>query len=1474
MGTINTVRIINLNYNNNSIKVNDEVLHLNGQSTLVSLHNGGGKSVLIQMLTALFVHAKYRNTKERPFDGYFTTARPTIILIEWLLDNGCGKVMTGYMVRQNQENDEENPNSLDMISIISEYDDACINDIYSLPVVEKTKKSMVLKSYGECKSIFDGFKKDHTKKFFWYDMNYAAQSRQYFEKLKEYKIDYREWEHIIKKINEKESGLSDLFADCKNESDLVDKWFLDTVEKKLDPEKEKINNFRDIVGKYAKQYRDNESKIKQRDYIRLFKSHVLDDSERTSARKIAEQYRDFEIERGKQESRIAKFIQTLKEMEVSSKEGLERILRQIEEIKSEINQVIYEKYSYDIYKIEQDIISKLHEREQLSLERGSFEKSQKKIIRQLAVLECAKNYEDYCEELEAYREKEARIRRLQADNDDLLPKINELGGRLYNYFNRKLEGLRDKFNYIQNQKGQIQSTIDENEKIISSASEEMFKKKGELGALEAEIIAFGRREDDFNEKWGKSYSRNVLGRYEEGIFEIENDIAEKKKRELLERQKRTAALLSRLDKMRLDLAKERIDSERAKSGLEEKCCNFLKKIKSFEADIEERKNIAAFLQMVDVDIFDAEQIIVQLDRKIKESGAVIQQLRNEEKILSNEIQCLKSGVLTELPVEIAAEMEKLGIQVVFGMEWLMKNGHRLQDNVEIVRKNPFLPYALVLTENDVEKLKSCDVSFYHQSPIPIIKRKDLEAGNFSIENNTVSFDKISFYIKFDEILLESAEVEKIIRLKDEKLKKLDSQIEIKENEYNNYYLQKGILKNQKLDKKTYEAVINEEKCCSEELSGLAEKIEKNSLAASKNYEEIKENNRLLDELKEEVKELDRYRAEILRFEENYNEYLKALGRQKRISNDIENIRIKIEVAENSTRKCVEQDKILEAELHANDIEKREVSKDLPIYEIYRKTAADDEDISDEDVVKLKAEYNALTSKLSGEISELEADIKRIGKKIERLKRDIEKKSKECSISEKDYIDKSYNEDIEDTLKRQSDAIKEKILLINSKHSASEAKIAAISQQKKNMLQNMLKDTGMEEARSIEKISSFDFEAKNNILEHKESELRKDCEIIKNKISGYESILDGLGEYSDYIVGDDLKWDVNFCEMSKVELSEFASELKKTNNRINSDIQKSRNRLSDRIQEILNLENLAEEQYKKPLRGILRMLDRPQDILDQIDITVHALDTLMEKLAVDIEMVEKERDEIIDELMSYLEEINTGLGRIDSNSTINVQGKSLKMLQIKAPSWQEGKEIYTLRLKDYIGEVTKNVIRLLNGNENPDNELSSKINVNKLYDVVVGVGNVEIQIYKIEKQRTYPISWSDASKNSGGEGFLSTFVILSSLLYYIRRDESDIFAERNEGKVLLMDNPFAQTNAEHLLKPLMDIAKKNNTQLICFSGLGGESIYGRFDNIYVLNLIESRLNGGKQYLGVEHKRGAEPQELMSSQVEVYDQMRLF
>ena len=113
---------------------------------------------------------------------------------------------------------------------------------------------------------------------------------------------------------------------------------------------------------------------------------------------------------------------------------------------------------------------------------------------------------------------------------------------------------------------------------------------------------------------------------------------------------------------------------------------------------------------------------------------------------------------------------------------------------------------------------------------------------------------------------------------------------------------------------------------------------------------------------------------------------------------------------------------------------------------------------------------------------------------------------------------------------------------------------------------------------------------------------------------------------------------------------------------------------------------------------------------------------------------------------------------------------------------------------------------------------------------------------------------------------SKSIFASFLLYYMRRDETDIFADRNEGKVLIMDNPFSQTNAANLLTPMMDMAPKNNTQLISLTGLGGDSIYNCYDNIYVLNLISSKLSQ-VQYLKSKHLVGEEAEVLSLARVEV-------
>ena len=107
MSKISRIRILNLNYNNNTIKIDDETFDLGGQNTLISLRNGGGKSVLVQMIVSLFVNRTYRDFGDRPFKSYFTTNRPTFLMTEWILDNGIDRFLAGMMVRKNQKEDND-----------------------------------------------------------------------------------------------------------------------------------------------------------------------------------------------------------------------------------------------------------------------------------------------------------------------------------------------------------------------------------------------------------------------------------------------------------------------------------------------------------------------------------------------------------------------------------------------------------------------------------------------------------------------------------------------------------------------------------------------------------------------------------------------------------------------------------------------------------------------------------------------------------------------------------------------------------------------------------------------------------------------------------------------------------------------------------------------------------------------------------------------------------------------------------------------------------------------------------------------------------------------------------------------------------------------------------------------------------------------------------------------------------------------
>ena len=189
--------------------------------------------------------------------------------------------------------------------------------------------------------------------------------------------------------------------------------------------------------------------------------------------------------------------------------------------------------------------------------------------------------------------------------------------------------------------------------------------------------------------------------------------------------------------------------------------------------------------------------------------------------------------------------------------------------------------------------------------------------------------------------------------------------------------------------------------------------------------------------------------------------------------------------------------------------------------------------------------------------------------------------------------------------------------------------------------------------------------------------------------------------------------------------------------------------------------------------------------------------------------------------------------IDKNSRVDIDGESKKMLEIKQPDWDI--LLYSTKVNEFLDNITTHSERRITLGEPIDEYIATQVTTAKLYNFVVGIENVKINLRKLESLSnrivTSKVKWKEIVKNSGGEGFVSAFVILVSLLSYMRRDNDTLGNKKEEGKVIIMDNPFGKMSSEHLIKPVMMIAEKYNAQLICYTAQKGDNIYNRFPNIY-------------------------------------------
>lgn len=1470
MSKINAVRFINLNYNNNSMRISDDTFQMQGRSTLMSLQNGGGKSVLVQMMTAPFVHKRYRDAKDRPFESYFTTSKPTFIMVEWKLDRGAGYCLTGMMVRRSQLTEDDDDNRLEMINFICEYAGRCGQDIYNLPVVEKNNREIVLKNYRDCRQLFESYKKDHALRFNYYDMNNSAQSKQYFDKLAEYQIYYKEWENIIKKVNLKESGLSELFADCRDEKGLIEKWFLDAVESKLNKEKDRMKEFQNIIEKYVISYKANQSKIERRNTIRQFKE---DASEIAAS---AGEYRQVTDKVEEQENNIAGFRDLLTQMETEENAARDQLLEDKAGCDRELARIEYEKYSYEIVNLMDQLRFHVSNRDMIGVERDALEGEITQIETLLHKMELAKQKE----QVEDVRQDESllkeRLKVLHEGESRLEPERRALGKALFGYYEKLVEDVAGKIDQNESSCQEETQKLRELEDRQQWLDENIIRVITDISIYKERMNSFNRIEDGFNEEFHETFARNIVGEYEPGFLEIRQEQYQKELEESTRSCTAHKKLLEEANERQKSLLRDIEDKQQERIRQDFRIADLEREKADYDRELSERLVMMRYFGIDQKEQWNMERILAAADRKLAECEQMKRMLEKEEDELQKEYVRLTQGKVLELPEETLALFGRLNINIVYGMDWLKKNGYSRQRNEEIVRRQPFLPYALILSKHDMKILSEHDREVYTSFPIPIILRERLEETMAAQEGGLLELPGVSFFMWFNEKLLDEEALRPLVQEKENQMREKKEQTAVRKKEYEEYFEKRERLKNQRLTKDAYDKNVTQMSEMKAEAEELLKAIQMLKGDAQKNEEQISTLAADITKEQRSLEKMQKREKDFALFCKEYETYTECMANVNRCQKEQERYEQNRKMVRDALETSRERLKSIESAHMELDRKALEYRNKYSMYETYQsmKTEENAEEIQiPATAQEQEARYEAITSRMSMQVQDLEKQLQKTSANLNKLQKELERLARKYGLEESDWSGTTYNEK-EETHQEILLEDKRNKMKIKDRQWNDEDKETAVCQSRiSTKKKDMLEKCGEEEPLAKEEITTTEFEAAINQIHFRIRNIEADIKKVEQKLKGLGENLSTLAEYEDLVCRQEPQWETDIALLDAKGLRDFQGRLLRDYRNYKEERERKKSKLTAYLYKMIQKEIYQEDYYRKPLESMLSLTDSASMILAQLDTTLQSYDSQMEKLAVDISLVEKEKSRITELLSDYCQDVHNNLGQIDSNSTITIREKAVKMLKLQLPDWTEQEGMYQLKLGDFLDELTTKGIEILERNENPQECFGTRITTKNLYDSIVGIGNVQIKLYKVEAQREYPITWAQAARNSGGEGFLTAFVILSSLLYYMRRDETDIFADRNEGKVLVMDNPFAQTNAAHLLKPLMDMADKMNTQLICFSGLGGDSIYGRFDNIYVMNLVASNLRGGMQYLRGEHLRGAEEETIVSSQIEVIGQERL-
>ena len=774
MPKINRVRIVNFSYNNNNRHIIDECFDFyGGENALLSLANGGGKSVLVQaMLQPILPKVSLLGRKFRDF--FIAKRTPAYIMIEWKIDDEAGYLLSGIAIASiaSHSTDEEEENTdIRYFTFLSAYEEANAFDIKNIPVTEQIGSNIRIASYNKFKELLQKESRRNQSELFVYDSTREEQS-QYDKKLNSYSISKEEWKELIVNINEAEHGVSEVFSECKTSRKVMEQWVIKYIEKVLDKSYDSDvtdhKKLETMMAQVAQSLVDNENYIREYKAIEGFNQEL--DNIYNDAKVVLSNLDN--------EDRLKKDIsegyQVLKNEEQRLEQELIDIVNRLKELNDEFELIALEEKSQEIYKYTEEV--EIVDERLMDLDEAV--KKQKSILEdkkyKLDLQKAAEKFGKVLEKQKAIAELQQRLDNASKDQENLLKNLNQIKYSLKIAYNNQVIGIKKEIEDANIKVNGIMDDIEKNKIEYTECQTQIERFNKEIGSVETEISNFENEEPGILESLNIQIYRNPF------IKELDQQDTIKVK----------ALLLKEYQELEVLLDESRINAEKLKETLnelgqrKEELTKKYTELKVAESEIasrigiykDEKQKVLEALKRLDINsdyLFDSDYLAKAAKEYLNDWENKAHHLKMEINELDKQIHGIEKGV-SYLPASFVALLEEHNLPCYTGEKYLREIYE--EDKKRLITSNPLLPYALIATEKEIALIEQLASDTELSQIIPIIRynqrEQEIELGHenmqFIVSSKNISLDNGNIGIL----------VKSLMDKKDDKMLELEKAIEV------------------------------------------------------------------------------------------------------------------------------------------------------------------------------------------------------------------------------------------------------------------------------------------------------------------------------------------------------------------------------------------------------------------------------------------------------------------------------------------------------------------------------------------------------------------------------------------------------------------------------------------------------------------------------------------------------------------------